>query len=195
VVFENVTLREWIELAYGIADRHYALIGPAWLDTERFDVNAKVAPAVPRQQMLAMLRALLADRFKLQAHQETRELNVYRLVVARGGPKLQRTTATGANFTFGAGHIVARALSMDEFADRLSGPVFKLGRPVLNATGLAGEFDFTLDWRLDGVNTDDAGMASLFTAVQEQLGLRLEAAKSAVLIRVVDHMERRPVEN
>jgi uncharacterized protein (TIGR03435 family) len=195
ITFENVPLREWIEIAYGVPDRHYLLSGPAWLDSERFDLVAKVPPDVPRAQVLVMLRALLTERFLLQTHVETRELNVYSLTIARAGPKLQLSPTTEANFTFGSGHIVAKALSMEEFAARLSGPVFKLGRPVLNTTGLSDAFDFTLDWRSDEIPVETSAAPSLFTAIQEQLGLRLEPAKSKLEIRVVDHAERVPAGN
>ena len=191
IVFDNVTLREWIEFAYDIADRHYALSGPPWLDTERFDVVAKVSPDTPRSQVLLMLRTLLAERFHLQTHRETHEFSVYSLTTLRTGPTLQRSPTTGANFTFGSGHITAQALSMDEFAARLSGPVFKLGRPVLNATALPGLFDFTLTWTPDDAPAD----TSLFTAIQEQLGLKLERSKSPLEILIVDHAERTPLEN
>ncbi len=84
---------------------------------------------------------------------------------------------------------------MSELANRLSGPVFKLGRPVVNSTGLLGTFDFTLDWTPDDTAVDGAAGPSLFTAIQEQLGLKLEPSKSLVEVLVIDHVERVPLEN
>lgn len=196
VVFENVPLRECIGFAYGIGvDQEYALSGPAWLNSDRYDIVAKVAPNTPRDQVLVILRTLLRERFKLEIHRESRELRVYALTAARGGPRLKKASGSEGNFTFRSGHIIGSALSMSELANRLSGPVFKLGRPVVNSTGLPGTFDFTLDWTPDDTSVDGAAGPSLFTAIQEQLGLKLEPSKSLVEVLVVDHVERVPIEN
>lgn len=196
IVLENVSLRECIAFAYGVGEgQDYALTGPAWLAAERFDISAKVSPDIPRDQMLLMIRALLAERFGLKLHRESREMTVYSMVVTRGGPKLKPVSATGNSFSHGPGHVSGRALSMSDLADRLSGPVFKLGLPVLNSTGLSGTFDFTLDWTPDDARVDDASKPSIFTAIQEQLGLKLERSKGMVQVWVVDHAERVPVGN
>jgi uncharacterized protein (TIGR03435 family) len=196
IIFENVPLRECIGFASGIgADQDYALSGPAWLASERYDIAAKVPPNTPREQVLLMLRTLLGERFKLKIHRESKELRVYALVAARGGTKLKRASGAEGNFTFRSGHIVGNALSMSEFANRLSGPVFKLGTPVVNSTGLTGTFDFMLDWTPDDIPVDGTAGPSLFTAIQEQLGLKLEPSKSRVEVLVVDYAERFPIEN
>jgi uncharacterized protein (TIGR03435 family) len=176
-------------------DQDYALSGPAWLNFEKYDIIAKVPPDTPREQVTLMLRALLAERFMLTLHREYKDLRVYALVVARGGPKVKPTTAAEGSFTFRSGHIVCKALSMSEFANRLSGPVFKLGVPVVNLTGLTGIFDFALDWAPDDIRVDDPASPSLYTAFQEQLGLKLEASKAPVEVLIVDHVERVPIEN
>jgi uncharacterized protein (TIGR03435 family) len=142
---------------------------------------------------MLMVRALLSERFRLKIHRETRETNVYVLLVARGGPKLTRSSAAEDSFTFGPGRVSGKALSMGGLANRLSGRVFKLGVPVIDSTVVTGNFDFTLEWRPDDVRADDAAAPSLFTAIQEQLGLKLERAKRPVEIWVVDYAERIPV--
>ena len=196
LVFENTSLRECIAIAYGIsADRDYAISGPAWIGTERYDIVAKVAAETPKEQVRIMLQALLAERLHLQLHRESRELRVYRLTVARGGPKLKAVPVGEGGFTWGAGHVSVKAESMDDLADHLSRPMFALGAPVMNATGLAGVFDFTLDWTPDSAPPDAAPGPSLFTALEEQLGLKLEPSKSKVEVLVIDHVERIPTPN
>jgi uncharacterized protein (TIGR03435 family) len=196
VTFENVSLRECIAFGYDIGEgQDYALQGPVWLDSVRFDVSAKTSPEASREQITRMVRALLAERFRLKIHRETRELNVYVLLVARGGPKLSPASDKEDSFSFGPGRVSGKALSMVGLANRLSGRVFKLGVPVIDSTGLTGTFDFTLAWRPDDVRADDSAAASLFTAIQEQLGLKLQRARRPVEIWVVDYAERIPVPN
>ncbi len=195
LTLRNASVRECIELAYGILDRHYALAGPTWLDSDRYDIVAKASATTPRDQLLLMLRKLLADRFDLKVHREKRQLRVYALVVARGGPKMKAASGVRSNFTFGVGHVTAAELSMAEFADRLSGPVFQLGLPVIDSTGLRGTFDFTLDWSAGDAEAEPTAKPSLFTGIEEQLGLKLKTTKSQVAIWVVDHAERVALEN
>jgi uncharacterized protein (TIGR03435 family) len=196
VVFENTSLRECIAIAYGISvDRDYALSGPAWIGSERYDIVAKTPAETPRPQVLLMLQALLADRFQLRLHRETKELRVYILKVAGTGAKLKAVPGPEDSFTFGPGHISVRAQSMDELANKLSRPMFGLGVPVMNSTGLQGVFNFTLDWTPESVQPDAGPGPSIFTALQEQLGLKLEASKSHLEVLVIDHVERIPTEN
>jgi uncharacterized protein (TIGR03435 family) len=195
LTLRNASLRECIELGYGILDKHYALSGPAWLDSDRYDIIAKTADTTPRAQLLLMLRSLLADRFNLKVHRERRPFRVYALVVARGGPKMKAASGVRSNFTFGTGHVAASELSMAEFADRMGGPVFRLGIPVIDSTGIPGTFDFTLDWSSDDAGIEANGKPSLFTAIEEQLGLKLRPAKTVIDVWIVDHAERVPVEN
>ena len=99
------------------------------------------------------------------------------------------------NLTFGDGRIIARAMSMSALADRLSGPIFKLGRPVVDMTGIDGAYDFTLRWATDTAPVDADAAPSLFTALEEQLGVRLETRELTVAVLVVDHAERVPSSN
>ena len=195
LTLRNSSLRECIELAYGILDKHYALSGPAWLASDRYDIVAKAPVATDRAQLLLMLRRLLADRFNLRVHRERRQLRVYQLSIARGGLKMKTASGVRGNFTFGSGHIAASELSMAEFADRLGGPVFQLGFPVIDATHLSGTFDFTLDWSAGDTDIDSAAKPSLFTAIQEQLGLKLRPANSSLDLWIVDYVERVPTDN
>jgi uncharacterized protein (TIGR03435 family) len=193
MVFENTSLRECIAIAYGIAvDREYALLGPAWIGSERYDIVAKVPAETPREQVLRMLQALLADRFQLRLHREKKELRVYALTVARTGAKLKAVAVRDGSFSFGPGHISGTAQSMAELADKLSRPFFGLGAPVMDSTGLTGVFDFTLEWAPDNAQADGP---SIFSAMQEQLGLKLEASKRLVEVLAIDHVERVPTEN
>jgi len=190
----NISLRECIEYAYGIPDgREFQLTGPGWLDTEKFDIAATYPAPKPRQQMQDMLRKTLAERFGLQVHYEPRELESYALVVAKKGAKLKPNTDDNADgaFIHNPGHITMRAGSMAGFANRLSGQEFHLDRPVVDLTEIKGAWDFSLVWSADG--TQDG--PSLFTALEEQLGLRLETRKLTFQILVVDSVSRTPTEN
>lgn len=186
----NVIIRE----AFGVKGYQIAG-GPAWMDTDRFDITAKAEGDPTRKQMMTMLQALLADRFHLMVHRETKEANVYSLVVAKNGPKFKHSTADetyirlyrntpvdqpGVSYTIGA-----QKASMALFAERLG--AMELGRPVLDHTGLDGEFDFKVEYATN--DNPDVG-ASIFTAIQEQLGLKLEATKGLLEILVIDHVEK-----
>lgn len=123
-------------------------------------------------------------------------VQTYALVVGKRGPKLRATSAPGDGaFIFGEDHVTFRAFSISGLADRLSGPVFKLDRRVVDMTGIKGFYDFTLNWAPDDAPVDGRSGASIFTAVQEQLGLKLEARKIVFKILVVDHADRTPAGN
>ena len=197
LTIEGASLKEILFYAHGIAwGREYALSGPDWLNSERFDVVATFPPEPSRERVREMLRALLGERFGLRTHDENRKLESYVLLPARHGPKLTpNTTGAEGAFITGEDGLTARALSMETFADRLSGPVFRLERPVVDMTGIVvdmtgikGAYDFKLNWT---VNADQ----SLFTALQEQLGLRLVARKTTFSIVVVDHVDKVPTAN
>lgn len=134
--------------------------------------------------------------FKLTLHREPRELTLYELVVAKNGPKLTKAEARPGGVTSGRGHLTATAASMDRLARFLAGSYVKLDRPVVDKTGLDGVFDFTLDWTPDSdLQKHPDGPPDIFTALQEQLGLKLEARKGPVEVFVVDHVEKIPSEN
>jgi len=183
----NVTLLFCIRIAYDVQD--YQVSGPNWVSTEQFDIVAKTGNPVKQDQLRLMLRALLAERFGLVLHREERARSVYALVVGKNGPKLAEAKGDDAGGTTAdIGHLVFTAASMSVLARRLSQ---QLHEPVSDLTGLKGIYSFTLDWQQD----DSVPGPSLFTAVQEQLGLKLEAQKVPIEVLVVDHAERIPTAN
>ena len=192
------TLKFLIEYAYGLPQTQ-VIGGPGWLNTDKFDIQAKSSanfsnqnkPDQSKPDKRLMLRSLLADRFKLTAHQETRELPVFALVVAKNGSKLDKSDE-GAPIVRGwGGHITVEGgdNTVTNFAAELSK---RVGRIVLDKTGIKGRYSIDLDWSEDNDIDDDA--PSLFTAIQEQLGLRLQSQKALVPVLIIDHVEM-PSEN
>jgi uncharacterized protein (TIGR03435 family) len=193
----NVTLSWLLRRAYGLQD--YQVVGaPEWTTTERYDVLARAEQA-ERNQIDVMLRNLLADRFRLVSRIETRELPVYALVLARPGqlgPRLTKTAITDCMKTgqfcgTNSSNMVIRSVA--ETMTRLAEQVSPLaGRTVIDRTGLDGRYDFEVTWTSDALRSprpNDDG-PSIFTALQEQLGLRLEAQRGPVEIMVIERVER-----
>jgi uncharacterized protein (TIGR03435 family) len=199
---EGATLKNLIEYAYGV--RGFAISGgPAWVNSDRFDVDARVggSPSEP-QQVRERLKTLLGERFKLAVHTESKEQNVYYLVVGKSGPKFheakpdsgQMIRRQGASIT---GEGVGVGLLVLNLANALE-------VPVLDKTGLTGRYDFKLEWSLDAgrqsgsvtgmgggdVRAPEPSGPSLFAALQEQLGLRLEAERAPAETLVIDHVDR-----
>ncbi len=199
ITAQNVSLRKIILGAYDIPDdRDYALVGPHWLATEHFDIQARFPPGTPIPQVRLMMQALLAERFKLELHHETRQLPSYALVAEKSGPKIHSVEVGQPRTVSGPGRLQATRIPMQKLADLLARV---MGQPVTDATGLTGVFDFILEWSpvasaesLAGVS-DPATGPSIFTALQEQLGLKLERRKGPVDLLVVDRMEKLPTQN
>jgi uncharacterized protein (TIGR03435 family) len=192
--YTNVNLKEIIAQAYKVQE--YQVSGPGFILTERFDIVAQFPPHTDGNRIPPMLQALLADRFKLTTHRETKELPIYSLVVAKGGPKFKAADSSphmSVDSSRSHWHVTA-TVTMQRFAEFLTD---EAGRPVVDKTNLTGAYDMTLDWAVDNnANTNDASNGpSLFTALQEQLGLKLDSAKGPVETIVVDHAERTPTEN
>ena len=188
---DNVSLRVWIQMAFDVRD--YSLSGPSWLEAERFDVVGKIPAGAPRAQVPAMPQALLKERFHLAYHWAPKELSGYALVAAAKGAKIQPVESAGesSNDT-GDGKIQARGISMGGFARLLERA---LNRPVQFLTGMPGVFDVTLEWTPGEAPAEPSGEVpapSLFTALQDQLGLRLRAQKVSIPSLVVDHIDRVP---
>ena len=193
----NVTLKQCILLAYHI--QGYQLSGgPPWLDTARYDISAKMdasaeqlAGQAARDRVATMLQKLLADRFQLVVHRETRQVAGYVLTAAKNGPKLKQVPDDDRTSTStGKGKVSARRIAMPEFAALLSR---LLDRPVRDMTGLAGVFELTLEWTPDenqGSPENRLAGPTIFTALQEQLGLKLESQKGPVEFVVIDRAER-----
>jgi uncharacterized protein (TIGR03435 family) len=175
---------------------------PKWFATDRFDIVAKAPDGAGQMQLMQMLQNLLADRFALQFHREEKLVPGYALVVAKAGPKLKES-AEGAHTGTGMGRGVVNgtAAPMARLAEALARV---LGRPVADETGLTGKYDFRLTWtpadseplmQKPGATPEpaeapaDSG-ASVFTAIQEQLGLRLEARRAPVQVMVIDRLNK-----
>jgi uncharacterized protein (TIGR03435 family) len=194
--FTNMMLRLYIQRAFGI--KPYQLIGPDWIDTERFVIVAKASAPAPQEKLMEMLRTLLAERFKLAFHRETKEIPVYALVVTKNGPKLKEATDDGPSNADGGdnGELIFSRVTMDILAGVLAASV---DRPVVDETGLKGKYNFALAWaerkRKGGpMESASPDAPSVFTALQESLGLKLEPRRAPVEIFVIDHVER-PTEN
>jgi uncharacterized protein (TIGR03435 family) len=191
----NMTLKRYIAKAYGV--REDQISGPDWLGSERFDLVAKAPGQMHEADLMKMLQTLLADRFKVALHRENREGRVYALTIAKGGAKLKPVESTGNSSTnTSRAAMTVKQASMEQVAGALSRHV---GFPVVDETGLAGVFDFKLTWdpAADALSSDEARDAgpSIFTALQQQIGLKLESRKRPVETLVIDHAERVPTEN
>jgi uncharacterized protein (TIGR03435 family) len=202
------SLVDLMMFAYGVHPSQIAE-GPDWMTAEKFDVV--VQPNMPGRpntaQMHSIVQQLLADRFKLAFHHAQRELPVYRIVAAKGGPKLTPTTKEGqatntAAVGIAAGLMTVRNATLSEFASLMQRYV-RLDRPIVDRTGIAGKFDYKLSWTPDSSQFDgnppgparsDENAPSLYTAIQEQLGLKLEAAREPTDVLIIDRVER-PSEN
>jgi uncharacterized protein (TIGR03435 family) len=206
-----VTLRDLIRFAYQFRQLapDQVIGGPGWMNTNRYDVVAKAADEFAQEpdgtspQLYAMVRALIADRFKVQAHLESRELPIYALVLARKdgqlGPQLiranipcERPAAAGTPAPSGPtrrcqgslapGVLASQGITMSQVA-QLLGNVPAVARTVRDETALTGEFDVRLDY------TPALDAASIFTVLQEQLGLKLDPQKGPVDVLIIDHVE------
>jgi uncharacterized protein (TIGR03435 family) len=192
---ENVSLKDWIEVAFGLKD--FSLVGPAWLESARFNVMAKGPVASTREQISAMLQNLLVERFKLAYHRESKVMPAYALVVDKKGAKLKPSSEgqMGTNTSMGRiARIDAKHVTMADFADSLSQ---QLDRPVKDLTGITGTYDVKLEWAPDSsaAERENPNAVSIFAALQDQAGLRLEARKLPIDILVVDSIERQPTDN
>jgi uncharacterized protein (TIGR03435 family) len=189
----NVTLSECVRYAFGITN-DYQIAGPDWIKSRQylFDIIGR-APADTRvSELRSMLHALLAERFHLEAHHDSREVRHLELSIAKNGSKLKGAdsqTGTAANSGV-MGRISSTGLPMSELA-ALRSRFLRL--PVIDATGLPGAYEVRLIWTPDQVAPTE--YPELFTAIQEQLGLALRSKKSPIDVIVVDHAEKTPIEN
>ena len=205
----NETLSEMISFAYGVHAKQ--VIGaPDWVEKDKFDIDAKPdgEGAPSEKQWKGMLQKLLVERYKLTFHHDKKELSVYVLSIAKSGPKLTKSEGDPNGlpglFFRALGALNVRNATMADFAGLMQQAV--LDRPVLDQTGLTGRFDFTLNWTPDDSQfggmgakipppTDSAtAPPNLYTAIQEQIGLKLDATKAPADVLVIDHVEK-PSEN
>ena len=199
ITFTNFSLEMLVKWAYRIENDRLAG-KPAWLDNVRFDIAAKTAVSPAPGQLESMMQPLLAERFGLTVHKETKELTTYNMVVGKNGPKVKLTATRDLSiqnpFNMSSrGRLTGTSVSTGMLATVLSE---QLGRSVSDQTGLKGFFDFTLQWTPDDAESAEADTRagpSLFTAIQEQLGLRLESHRSSEDFLVIDRIERTPTPN
>jgi uncharacterized protein (TIGR03435 family) len=221
--YHGVTLTMLLARAYKV--RQEQISGPGWLGSERYTIEATLTPDTNAERLRLMLQKLLTERFQITLHQEVKETPVYRLKVAKNGPKLKppedlpvyqdedekkeamqkraqenlarMTAAIEANARSGIGPPNSRAFGLarattERFAQILSG---HLDRPVKDMTQLEGEYHFQLAWTPDNAIRDAQSQVSIFVAVQEQLGLKLEAGNEAIELLVIDKAEKIPTSN
>lgn len=219
----NVSVQMLMTMAYGIKNNQISG-APGWVESERYDISAKPEGAADQDQIKLMIQALLADRFKLKFHRETKEQPIYALVVDKGGPKFKESKGDDESILgeappgpkpeggrgpgmgmrqgmrMGRGNLAASGITLAAFAGQLANVV---GRQVIDKTGLTATYDFKLTWTPEegqGMMRIPSGDApppapadsgpSIFTALQEQLGLKLEAQKGPVEMFIIDHVEK-----
>jgi uncharacterized protein (TIGR03435 family) len=201
----NVTLSDMIAFSYGVQPKQ--IVGaPSWAETDKFDIEAKPEGegAPSESQWRSMLQKLMVDRFKLSFHREKKELPVYALSVGKTGPKLTKSVGDPNGlpglFFRGLGNLHVTNGNMSDFTRLMQSTV--LDRPVVDQTGLAGRFDFDLNWTPD--DSQFSGMGArvpppadganapppLYTAIQEQIGLKLDATKAPAEVLLIDHVEK-----
>jgi uncharacterized protein (TIGR03435 family) len=195
---KNGTMRNLILWAYDLRPHQLGLSGvPGWVESDRWDIMARPPEGSGEEagwsdaamdRMRQRLRALLAARFKLVVHTESKELPIYALVLAKGGPHLTPAAGPGPSVSISDNRLECRRISMQRLTQTLGA---KMGRTVVDRTGLDGDFDFNLKFADEGpaTSTDTSG-PDFVTALQEQLGLKLEPTKGPVEIIVVDHVQR-----
>ncbi len=201
ISLQGETLKECIRVAYNVK----VVVAPGnakWTETERFDIEAKAARPVGDNELLMMLQALLKERFKLDVHRESKMVAGYAIAQAKGGIKIHEVEPGAAHIQTRRGYINAERISMPNLATALSA---MLNVPVLDMTNAPGVYDFSLTWTPDMVRPgqltadepetqtaqpDNITPASLFAAIQEQLGLRLDSRKAPADVMIVDRVER-----
>ncbi len=197
VTLTNTTLSECMRYAYGLTNEAQ-IAGPDWIRDRgvRFTIVAKAPPETPVEQLRLMMQKLLAERFHLELHREPRKIAHYELTVAKGGPHLAEwkpDTPSGRVY-YGAGRLAYNHITMESFVVLLSR---QIKQPVFDRTGLAGFYDIDLEWTPDDAppGPNATLKPDLFTAIQRQLGLKLEASKEPLEVLVVDRAEKVPAEN
>jgi uncharacterized protein (TIGR03435 family) len=220
--YRGVTLKSLLARAYQVKPDQIA--GPGWLALERYTIEAKLPPATDAEQLRVMLQKLLVERFQISMHHEVKQTPVYRLKVAKNGPKLKPAEELpqyasdeerqAANMKRLQESMAKRQAAMEAYtrqglrppnsssfryakattqrlADALSSHV---GRPVKDMTGLEGDYSFQLEWDPSAGQREDAGV-SIFTALQEQLGLRLESGDDEIEFLMIEKAEKIPISN
>jgi uncharacterized protein (TIGR03435 family) len=194
---ENVTLKTLLSEAYGMGS--FRIAGPDWIDSDKFDLEAKSPAGVPDSQMGPMLQSLLRERFMVAVHRETKEVPAFDMVVAKSGVRIHLVDPEhppGPPPRYAGGATKGGVGTMREIADRLAA---NAGRPIVDRTGVEGTFAYFLNYApLSAQPSDgaaDSGPPDFFEAMEQQLGLKLEPKKEPIEILVVDRAERVPTPN
>jgi len=197
----NTPLENLIEAAYNVRD-YQTVGGPNWLRSDKWDIDAKTDGPTTFTQKNQMLRTLIVERFGLKFHREMKDIPGYVLAIAKNGPKLHEVkegevSSTPAGTTVQSGLIVGRQVRMMDWVGLFASV---LRCPFEDNTGLTGKYDFRLEWAPDEIQSHggeaaDPNRPSIFAALQEQLGLKLEARKFPVEMFVIDHVDRVPTAN
>lgn len=215
MTFTNYSITNMLTLAYAL--KSYQLTAPAWMNDKeaRYNIEARVRPGATKEQANEMIKSLLADRFKLVLHRETKEMPVRVITIAKGGPKLKEASDDPASRATigrvlmsrtGSQRIAAKGKTIEDLADALSTPT--LG-PVLDKTGLTKKYDFIFEYAASAENLSrlrQQGIAApaedalpefpeLPRAIQEQLGLKTDATKGPIEIFTVESVAKTPTEN
>lgn len=199
LAMRNVTLKAAIRWAYHVMS--YQISGPDWISFDRYDISAKAADAVPDKQLELMLQALLAERFKLTLHRETKELPCFVMVAAKGGVKFHESEITDGEPVVDQNRaslsVEVKGIPAAQFVEELSN---MLRAPVINNTGLSGRYDAKINvskYLPDGSGKEGSfdPISTILLGLQEELGLKLESKKMPLDLLIVDHAEKVPVEN
>lgn len=196
VSMSNVRLKSAIQWAYHL--QTVQVSGPAWMETNRYDVMAKAAGPVSLDELRLMMQTLLAERFKLACHKETKEMPAYVVTVGKGGPKMTPSDGEGELQMRPAGNRLAVQFThatIEQLAQMNMSPLLGI---VVDQTGLKGQWNFTLDassFALSQPAGIDDAVAMFIQAVNEQLGLKIEQKKVPAEVLIVDHAEKVPVQN
>jgi uncharacterized protein (TIGR03435 family) len=190
---QGISLEILIQLAFGVES--YQLTAPEWISSDSFDVTATTGSDIPlsREQMRPLIQQMLIDRFKLKYHRETKPFKGYELMPAKSGLKLKAAAEPTSGGYILANEVRFPGADMKVLAAILASITHK---PVADKTGIAGTYALDIKFdRQQGGETEDSGLPSLFTALQEQAGLQLKPAEVPVDMLVVDHIEKEPTEN
>jgi uncharacterized protein (TIGR03435 family) len=191
VRYTGVRLKSVLQDAYNV--KRYQISGPDWLETQHYDIVARLPESAAKEQIPAMLQTLLAERFHMKVHTELRQDRVYALIVAKNGPRLKAAAGHPVGMEFHDGHIEFTSATLDAFASVLSG---YLDYPVLDMTGIQGRFDILLAPEGGPPNTiPDTNFSSAVVSAVGELGLKLETRMAPVQHIVVDSGDKIPTEN
>jgi len=206
----NINLANFVGMAFRL--NSYQMANPDYGDRMMYDITAKVPAGTTKEQFSLMLQKLVIQRFKLTYHYEKKEIATYQLVIAKGGIRMKESPPDppadantdpsaaprgrgGMSMGPSGAKWTAYGIGTDRIAGQLAG---QMGGPVIDATGIKGKYDFVLTWNprsRNAVVSDDNAGPTLEEAIQDQLGLKLEAKKGSVDVFVIDHAERTAIEN